>query len=58
MSENRRKKRLNIRNGVQNKKTSISKKVKTIWIGVLIMFILFICFLLFLRFLTYFVTID
>ena len=57
MSENRRKRRLKKRNKVNSGKSSIPKKNKIIWIGVIVIFVLFVLFILFLLFLKYFITI-
>ncbi len=57
MSKNRRDKRINERNKIQPEKSSISKRSKIIWIGVVIIFILLICFLLVLKFIKQFIII-
>lgn len=55
MSENRRIKRQKKQNKLPSKKSSVPKKDKIIWIGILIIIVLVIFFFLFLK---YFIAID
>ncbi len=58
MTGNRSKKRLKKQNKLPSKKSSVPKKDKIIWIGIIIIIVLVILFFLFLLFLKYFIAID
>ena len=58
MSENRRKRRSKNDDKKRPVKSSITKKDKIIWIGILIVVFLLICFALFLKFIEIFVPLE